>query len=227
MALLPPSIQWPITEAKKIGYSWLEWLSNLQKTFSGLDSGSLLVETDSSGNLQDVDDLTDWIEGTTGEIAVADDGDGSVTLSTDPCYGSLYLHEGAINVDISAAGTGVYVKITGLTTGPMNNVTINSDAFNVDVVGVYKVDWQISADSQGSNLTYDADLFLNGVELNDGAARRKFGAADDYGSMSGTALVDITNTGHDLDLRMKEVGGAGTDIDIFNMSFNIVRIGAT
>lgn len=142
-------------------------------------------------------------------------------------YGSLYLHEGAANVDISTAGADVYVKITGFDAGLMNAVTENADAFNVGKVGVYKVDWQVSADSTGNNLTYEIDIFINGVEQNDGSCRRKFGAAADYGSMSGTAILDITDTGHDIDLRMKQVGGVASDVDIFNMSFNIVQIGGT
>ena len=99
--------------------------------------------------------------------------------------------------------------------------------FQVGNTGVYKVDWQISADSQGNNLVYECDIFVNGVEQSDGSCRRKFGAAADYGSMSGTAILDITSTSHDIDLRIKEVGGAGTDIDIFNMNFNIVQLGGT
>ena len=164
------------------------------------------------------------------------DADGHVSLSTDLIftgagnglgYGSLYLHEGAANVDISGAGADTYVKVTGFDAGLMNNVSENSDAFNVSNTGVYKVDWQISADSQGNNLVYECDIFVNGVEQSDGSCRRKFGAAADYGSMSGTAILDITSTSHDIDLRIKEVGGAGTDIDIFNMNFNIVQLGGT
>lgn len=144
------------------------------------------------------------------------------------CYGSLYLHEGAANVDISTAGQGVYVKITGFDAGLMNNVSENSDAFNVGKVGVYKVDWSVSGDSAGNNKIYEIDIFVNGVEQSDGSARKEFGSLGSLGVMSGTAILDITNTGHDIDIRMKEPGaGAGTDFDIFNMSFNIVQIGGT
>ena len=143
-------------------------------------------------------------------------------------FGSLYLHEGAVNVDISTAGQGVYVKITGFTTGETKNVTINSDAFNVNRVGMYKVDWQISGDSQGNNKDYEVDIFINSVEQSDGSARRAFGATGSLGSLSGTCICDVTSTSHDIDIRMKEIGAdAGTDFDIFNMNFNITRIGNT
>lgn len=142
-------------------------------------------------------------------------------------YGSLYAHEAALNVDITTPGIGVYVKITGLTTGLLNNVSVVSDAFRAPNIGIYKVDWQVSADSQGNNLTYECDIFVNGVEQPDGSARRKFGAAADYGSFSGTAILDITNATHDIDLRIKQVGGVAADLDIFNLNFNIVQIGGT
>ena len=140
-------------------------------------------------------------------------------------YGGLYLHEGAVNIDISGAGQGVYVKVTGFTTGQSHDVTINSDAFNVDVVGVYKVDWQLSADSAGTGKIYDVDLFVNGVEQPAGSARRGFGAVGSLGSMSGTAMLAISDITHDVDLRIKEPGaGAGTDIDIFHANFNLMHI---
>ncbi len=165
------------------------------------------------------DDNTNYMEvSTTGEIKYI--GDAGVP------FGSLYAHEDTLNVDISAAGQGTYVKITGLTTGLLHHVSVNSDAFNVDTVGVYKVDWQISGDSQGNNKDYEVDIFVDGDEEADGSARSEFGGAGSLGSMSGTAIIFVTDTGHDIDLRMKEVGaGAGTDFDIFNMNFNIFMLG--
>ena len=141
-------------------------------------------------------------------------------------YGFLYLHEGAQNVDISTAGQGVYVKIGGFTTGKLNNVTVNSDAFRVGAVGVYHVLWHVSGDSVGNNKDYEIDIFVNGVEQPDGSQRRQFGAAGSLGSFSGSGGIEVTNTAHDIDIRMKEMGaGAGTDFDIFNMNFNIRMVG--
>ncbi len=143
-------------------------------------------------------------------------------------FGSLCLHEGALNIDISAVGQGVHVKITGLTQGLLNNVTINSDAFRVANVGIYKIDWQISGDSQGNNKDYEVDIFVNSVEQVDGSARREFANVASLGSMSGTGFIDVTSVSHDIDLRIKELGGgAGTDFDIFNLNFNILQIGGT
>lgn len=141
-------------------------------------------------------------------------------------YGSLYAHEAAINVDISAVGQGVYVKITGLTSGELAGVTVVADAFRVSRTGMYKVAWSISADSQGNNKDYEVDIYVNGVQQADGSGRREFATVASLGSMSGSAPIRVTNIAHDVDLRIKEMGaGAGTDIDIFNLNFNITRIG--
>ena len=224
------------------------------KTFAELVSTKIL-SSDGSGGLAEID-LDDWINGTASQVTITDGGDGTITISLPAplrvpatganylsiladgapvfvgtsglCYGSLYLHEGADNVDISTAGQGVYVKITGFTSGLTNNVTINSDAFNVGYVGVYKVNWKVSGDSVGNNKIYEVDIFVNGVEQSDGSGRKEFGALGSLGELSGSAIIDITDTAHDIDIRMKEPGaGVGTDFDIYHLNFNIVQIGGT
>ena len=50
-------------------------------TFTGL-TASRLIQTDSDKKLASVSDLTSWIAGTSNQIIVADDSDGTVTLST-------------------------------------------------------------------------------------------------------------------------------------------------
>ena len=210
--------------AALVGTTDTQELSN--KTFAELVSTKILA-SNGSGGLSETD-LIDWITGTGKQIVVTDDGDGTVTLSTPIPYGSLYLHEGAANVDISTAGQGVYVKITGFTTGLTNNVTINSDAFNVGYPGVYKVNYKVSGDSAGINKTYEVDIFVNNVEQHDGSGRKEFGAAGSLGEISGSAILDITSTAHDIDIRLKEPGaGAGSDFDIYHLNFNIIQIGVT
>ena len=55
-------------------------------TFNGLNlsglTASQLVATDANKELSSVSDLTVWIAGTANQVNVADDGDGTLTLST-------------------------------------------------------------------------------------------------------------------------------------------------
>lgn len=63
----------------KLGYDAIPTFSGL--TLSGL-TASRLIQTNASKVLTSVSDLTSWITGTTNQITVADDGDGTVTLAT-------------------------------------------------------------------------------------------------------------------------------------------------
>ena len=110
--------------------------------------------------------------------------------------------------------------LTGLT----HDVSINSDAFNVHHIGIYKVYWNLSADSQGTGKTYEVGIFVNGVEEAQGSGSRAFGSVGSLGSFSGAAPILIEDITHDIDLRIKEItagGGAGTDIDIFDVNFGL------
>lgn len=191
-------------------------------------SGQLVLGATSANATLDVVGTTRLGDSTTNYVAVSATGDLVFVGGSGLVFGCMHLHDTTTNVDISAVGQGTPVKITGLSTGLAHNVTINSDAFNVDHIGVYKVDWQISGDSQGNNKTYDFHIYLNNVEQDEGSAHREFGALGSLGSISGTAMLDVTDTSHDIDLRVTEPGGgAGTDFDIDDLGFNILQIGGT
>ena len=142
-------------------------------------------------------------------------------------YGAECLHEGDIELDFSTAGQGVYIQVTGMAAGPLNGVTIASNKFSVTKTGLYKISWDLSADSQGTGKDYECDVFVNGVEQDCASARRSFGAVGSLGVLGATGVVEITNVAHEIEIKMKEVGaGAGTNINIFNANFNISQIGA-
>lgn len=210
---------------------WRTFIDGLKAEFQAdSDSTTFFQVKDASGT------VIFTIDTTNGNTFIGDGGDsdyvkidkqGHMTFigHAGVPYGSMYLHEGAVNIDISAAGQGTYVKVTGLTAGQYHDVTLNSDAFNVDQIGVYKVTWSLSGDSQGNNKIYEVDLFVNGVEQSDGSAREEFGAIGSLSSFGSSAIIPIYDTTHDIDLRMKEPGGGGgTDFDIFHASFNIFQL---
>ena len=73
-------------------------------TLSGL-TASRLIQTDANKALASVGDLTSWIAGTTNQIAVADDGDGTITLATPQ------------DIHAGASPTFVGLTLSGLTLG--------------------------------------------------------------------------------------------------------------
>lgn len=162
--------------------------------------------------------------GTTDFTTEADGNSYWVGAGTGLPYGSLYMHEATQTVDLVE---NTYVKITGFTTGLMNNVSIVSDAFRPGVVGVYKIDWQISGDAAMGNEDMEIAIFFNGGEVADGNSRFHVPVtAGNEFSVSGSAIVDITSTGQDIDLRIKNLTSSN-DVDLFHANFNLVQIGGT
>ena len=200
-----------------------------------------------TGKLLNVATLT--VTGTEGQIVSTEVEDGVVLSTPDPfiapgdthikgdivflnsgsglAYGSLYAKEASLNVDISTAGQGVFVKIAGLTTGLLNNVSVNSDAFNVAGVGVYKVDWQASVESGQNEREYQFSIFVDGVEQADGSARKTLvnDVLAQIHILSGTGLINVTNATHDIDLRVEQVNSSPSDLDVKNLNFNITQLG--
>ena len=91
-------------------------------TFTGL-TASLLVATDASKGLVSVSSLTSWIAGTTNQVIVTDDTDGTVTLSTPQD-----IHTGATPTFANLISSG-YVRVgtTADTTG--GNIRYDSNTF--------------------------------------------------------------------------------------------------
>ena len=142
-------------------------------------------------------------------------------------YGGFWLHEDSVNVDISTAGNGVYVKIEGWNTSHLNGVSVNSDALRVTTPGIYFVFWHISGDSVAVNTDYELDVFVNDVEQDVASVRRQFGPIAALGAMAGIGTIDVTNATHDIDLRMKQVSAGADDFDITAGGLNILMIGGT
>lgn len=90
------------------------WSFTLSPIFSSL-TASRLVSSDSVNKLSSVDDLTDWIAGTTNQITVADDSDGTVTIST-PQDISTTSDVTFNNMVVSGYTTSVNLLVSGETT---------------------------------------------------------------------------------------------------------------
>lgn len=147
--------------------------------------------------------------------------DGSTPLP----YGSMWIHEQEVTVVI--AGVGDYTPVSGFTAGHLNAVTVDSSgtAFTVEHAGVYKIDWSLSGDSAGVNKNYEVDIFVDGVEQDEGSAKRDYGAVGSLGNYASPGLITCP-AGCDVQLRVKNTDD-GTDFDIFNGSVVITMVGGT
>jgi len=128
-------------------------------------SASLLLQTDASKKTASVADLTDWIAGTANRVTVADDGDGTVTLS-----GPQDLHTGAKpqfeGLGIGEAGVLGEVQITSEVNGIKRvDIENTSDGNNARAGFIARTDAaQYVMDAFGSGHGTNAnDVWLEGI----------------------------------------------------------------
>jgi len=138
-------------------------------------------------------------------------------------YGELYDHDAANTITVSSSST--YYKIDSLTLGENNLVTENSDAFNVGIVGRYLVNYSISCYSVGV-VSLESSVFLNNAEQTNTNCQVATTGTFYVMNLSGTGILDITDTGHDVELKIKNNTDTN-DIVVGEVNFTIVHIGGT
>lgn len=143
-------------------------------TVSGL-TASRLMATDVSSGLASVADLTSWVAGTTNQITVADDLDGTITLATPQ--------------DIHTGASPTFVDLTLST--PSSIYSLDHDSFSGFVANEH-IDHTAVTLTAGIGLTGGGDISANRtftVDLNELATETTIASGDFL------AMVDITDSG--------------------------------
>ncbi len=122
-------------------------------TLNGL-TPTRLVQTNASKTLISVADLTNWVTGTSNRVTVADDGDGTITLS-----GPQDIHTGASPTFANLSlGTGE------LTCGSINRA---SGTLTIEIGGTAEISITSSAITLGGNLIIPNDGYIGSVSDTD------------------------------------------------------------
>ncbi len=117
-------------------------------------TASRLTATNSAKNLVSVSDLTSWVAGTSNRVTVADDGDGTITLS-----GPQDIHTGASPTFANLSlGTGE------LTCGSINRV---SGTLTIEIGGTAEISITSSAITLGGNLIIPDNGYIGSVSDTD------------------------------------------------------------
>lgn len=112
-------------------------------TLSNL-TASRLVSTDGSSKMASVADLTSWIAGTSNQITVTNDADGTITLSTpqDIATSSNVTFANITGTGLIKGATGQFGNVAG---GNYSNFDSDGD---ISFVGTARIDWaKITANS--------------------------------------------------------------------------------
>ena len=120
--------------------------SSIQNLYVGTLTASRLLQSSASRYVQAVADLTSWIAGTASEITVADDGDGTVTISL-PTTVDLGASSNLTTVGFNFTNaTGTNLTITTL-------VPTNTSGTNISVSGYGLFPLLSFTSATGTNLT--------------------------------------------------------------------------
>jgi len=129
-------------------------------------------------------------------------------------WGSMYLHEANETIAMTKDN---YTHLTGFTAGESHNIDVTGDEFVIIKPGTYIFNWSVSSKCSSANQTIDLDMFVDGVEHNDGSARRSYGTANTLGNVGGTAIITL-EAGNSVDIRAKNTT---SDADIVLFAVNL------
>jgi hypothetical protein len=94
---------------------------------------------------------------------------------------------------------------------------------NTGSAGVYKIQWNITADSATNGEHYKVEANQNVTPLDNIASERNFGTGTDYGVMTASGLVNVAD-GDYLWLSFKQTSAGNDDFTILHANFNINRM---
>ena len=149
-----------------------------------------LLQTNGASNLSTVADLTTWIAGTTNELSVADDGDGTVTLSlpdTITVVGATTTGALSVTSDLFVGGAAT-TSIKGSTTA----TSTFAGGVRIDNLG-------LTIDALASCDTIDTDAsghFICGSDADSGDHAFPFTAASAFGATAvSTSSISVFTNG--------------------------------
>ena len=153
------------------------------------------------------DDLLNWTfdaggGGTSFAISgVTDPGGGQIEATTSSAHGLAV--DDVISITNTTDYDDVYIidSVPTTTTFQVTDTFVSSQTGTMDqaavinadagAAGTYQVTWSAGMTSAANNETFDFEVFIGETTQDDTHIRRKFGTAMDFGSTSGTAIIDI------------------------------------
>lgn len=153
---------------------------------------------------------------TTGSHGLATGDIVSQTNLADPAYVGVFV----VKAIISATQYEVAAVYTATGTGTLDQAaTLEADAV---AAGVYSFAYYITGTLVGNNETFDFQLYKEATAVTGSKVRRKFGAANDFGSMSGGGVVSVAN-GDKISLALSNEDSAA-NIILRNLTIVLIRL---
>lgn len=239
MALWPktPSPVSPVDLQGNLSRVWVMWMEALTRALKNLINAALtpsrLVASDASGSLTSVSNLASWIAGTSQQITVANDGDGTITLSLPDDVlipGVLTVPNAGLHLlDTNASHDFIIKPGSDLTADRILTITTGDAARTVTLNGNPTLDdWFDQAVKQASSPTF-ADLTLSAPVNIYSLSHDSFAGfvADEHVAHAGvtlTAGAGMTGGG-DISANRTFAVGAGTGIAVAADAVSLSHLG--
>ena len=123
-------------------------------------TASRLMSSDASKVLSSVADLTSWIAGTTNQVVVTDDTDGTVTLSAPPDYAGIFVDENGVATTILLIDA--FEPITIFDSDmpeAVSNGAHGTDNITIGTTADYCISFSLYASAAGVNKDYEVFVF--------------------------------------------------------------------
>lgn len=141
-------------------------------------------------------------------------------------FAEIYTDDSVITQSIPTGAT--YTKLTNfLSNGESKSCTADqaNNKITITQAGEYKIEFNTSFTSSGSNVNWFGAVFVDGSELDDIHFERKIGSGGDYGSTAIGGIYNVTTAPVDVDVRFRHDSGGALDLTKRYMNLNVVRIG--
>jgi len=190
---------------------------------AGDDLSGWTFDAGGAGTSHAIDSITDGAAsgvdiavttGTTHGLAVGDII--SQTNLTDAAYVGIFV----VKAIISSTIYEVAAVFTATGTGTMDQAATLK--CNAGASGTYSITWYASATSATNNETFDFELTKEATCISGSKVRRKFGTATDFGSFSGGAITEVTDS-EQISLALSNEDTAG-NITLRNFTLIVIRL---
>ena len=147
-------------------------------------------------------------------------------------FGGLYAQDGVTVQSIPNGAT--YTKLTCFNTAQGGNTdasfitpsNVNSKVTPL-ILGRYRVTWDLSMSCATPAVTFNANVFLNGVEQKIEAGSKNQNGTDEvgFGATGYVNITSLTGTAADLDLRLHHDNGGAVNVTPIFCHLNVERVG--
>lgn len=196
--------------------------NNVYKAVRNFSTGTVNGFTFGAGSTGAITAFADYSGTVPGTVLVTDVGHGLLTGMTVTILGTTN-YNGTFTITKVSNDT-FYITDTWVADDATGNWYMGSYLkADVGSAGTYRLSFNITADSASSGESYKAEANKNATALDNIASERNFGTGTDYGQLTASGLVTVSD-GDYLWLSFKQKSAGTDNFLVYHANFNVQRL---